>query len=91
MPNILRSKDNQWVKFSQLMEHNMRKNIPEKLYTKCGGETIPKPFYKSQNSAYLYINNNSLRFYTACFYYMLSQGLSKYIETKLKVTCFYLI
>ena len=42
--NISRSKGNQTMKFGQLKEYNMI-NIPlEKSYTKCGGETIPKPF-----------------------------------------------
>ena len=42
--NISRSKDNQAIKFGQLIEYNM-KNVPlEKLYTKCGRETIPRPF-----------------------------------------------
>ena len=34
------------MKFSQLIEYNMRKIFLEKLYTKCGGETILKPFSK---------------------------------------------
>ena len=42
--NISRSKGNQTMKFGQLKEYNMI-NIPlDKSYTKCGGETIPKPF-----------------------------------------------
>ena len=41
-PNISRSKDNQAMKFGQLIEYNMRKHFLEKSYTKCGGETIPK-------------------------------------------------
>ena len=32
--------------FGQLIEYNMRKNITGKSYTKCGGETIPRPFSK---------------------------------------------
>ena len=32
------------MKFSQLIEHNMRSNFLENLYTKYGGETIPRPF-----------------------------------------------
>ena len=32
------------MKFSQLIEHNMRSIFLEKLYTKYGGETIPRPF-----------------------------------------------
>ena len=41
-PNISRSKDNQTIKFGQLIECNMRNICLEKSYTKCGGETIPR-------------------------------------------------
>ena len=34
------------MKFSQLIENNMRNLFLEKSYTKCGGETIPRPFAK---------------------------------------------
>ena len=34
------------MKFGQLVEHNMRKKFLEKLYTKRGGETSPRPFLK---------------------------------------------
>ena len=44
--NIPRSKDNQTIKFGQLVEYNMRNIFLEKLYAKCGGETIPRPFSK---------------------------------------------
>ena len=46
------------------------------------------PSLKSQNWVYFWIN--SLKFYTVCFYCMPNWGLSKYIETKLRVICFYL-
>ena len=46
LPYISRSKDNQTVKFGQLIEYNMRKIFLEKSYPKCGGETSPKPFSK---------------------------------------------
>ena len=36
----------QTIKFGQLIEYNMRNIFLEKSYTKCGGETIPKPFSK---------------------------------------------
>ena len=42
MPNILRSKDSQTMKFGQLMEFNV-KNI-KKSYTKYDGETSLRPF-----------------------------------------------
>ena len=47
LPNISRSKGNQTVKFGQLIEYNMRNIFLEKSYTKCGGETVPRPFCKN--------------------------------------------
>ena len=44
---------------------------------------------KNWNWAYLCVN--SLKYYRICSYCMPSWGLSKYIETKLKTICFYLI
>ena len=37
------------MKFGQFTEYNMRNIFLEKSYTKCGGETIPKPFFQNQN------------------------------------------
>ena len=48
----------------------------EKSYTKGGWETISRPFCKSSKL--------SISLDQYC-------GLSKYIETKLQTTCFYLI
>ena len=42
-----RSKGNQTMKFGQLLEYNMRNIFVEKSYTKCGGETTPRPFSKN--------------------------------------------
>ena len=47
----------QWSVNSQLIEHNMRNIFLEKQYTKCGGETSPKPFFK----------NIKIKLQTACF------------------------
>ena len=44
LPNILRSKGNQTVKFCHLIDYNMRIIFIEKSYTKCCGETSPRPF-----------------------------------------------
>ena len=44
-PSILRSKGIQMMKFGGLTEYNMR-TIQNKSYTKCGGETISRPFSK---------------------------------------------
>ena len=38
-------KGNQTMKFGHLVECNMRNIILEKSYTKCGGETSPRPFF----------------------------------------------
>ena len=78
LPNISRSKDNQIMKFGQLVEY---KNAEDKLFS--------DPFLESQTSAYLWIN--SLKFFTVFLNFIPSWGLSKYIETKLQTTCFHLI
>ena len=41
--NISRSKGNQTKKFGQLIECNMKNIFLEKSYTKCDGETSPRP------------------------------------------------
>ena len=46
LPNISRSKGNRTIKFGQLIEYNMRNISVEKSYTKCAGETIPRPLSK---------------------------------------------
>ena len=46
LPNISRSKGNQKIKFSQLIEYNMRNTFVENPYTKRDGETIPRLFSK---------------------------------------------
>ena len=37
------------MKSGQLIEYNLRNIFLEKSYTKCGGETIPRPFSKKLN------------------------------------------
>ena len=34
------------MKFSQLIDYDMRNIFLQKSYTKCGGETSPRPFSK---------------------------------------------
>ena len=34
------------MKFGQLIEYNMRNIFIEKVYTKCAGETMPRPLSK---------------------------------------------
>ena len=49
LPNISRSKGNQTMKFGQLIEYNVRNIFVEKSYTKCAGETIPRPLSKKSH------------------------------------------
>ena len=44
---ITRSKDNQTMKFVQLIEYDMRSIFLGKLYTKRGKETNPRPSSKN--------------------------------------------
>ena len=46
LPNISRSKDNQEMKFGQLIEYNTRSIFVEKSCTKYAGENIPRPLSK---------------------------------------------
>ena len=46
LPYISRSKGNQTMKFRQSIVYNMKNIFLEKSYTKCGGETILRPFSK---------------------------------------------
>ena len=45
------------MKFGQLIEYNMRNIFVEKSYTKCAGETIPRPLSKKSKLRYLWINS----------------------------------
>ena len=81
MTNISRSKSSQTIKFRQLVEYNMRKYF-------VVWKLVPDPFLKRKNWAFLWIN--IIKFYRVCIYCMLSWGLSKYIETKVQTTCYYL-
>ena len=51
LSSIARNKDNQAMKFDQLIEYNTRNIFPEKSYTKCGGEAIPRPFSEKSKSS----------------------------------------
>ena len=50
--------------------NEMTKIFLKKSFTKSGGETIPRPFFKKFKIEYIWIN--SLKFYTVCFNCMLS-------------------
>ena len=88
LPNILRSKGNQTMKFAQFTEYIWETFFLKNHTQNVAGGLVPDSFLKNQNWAYLWIN--ILKFYTVCFYCMPSRGLSKYTEPTLQTTCFYL-
>ena len=58
LSKISKRKDNQAIKFGQLIEYNIR-NIFVKNYTQnVEAKLFPDSFVKNQNSAYLWINNS---------------------------------
>ena len=46
------------MEFDQLIEHNLRNIFLEKSYTKCGRETIPKPFFLKKNNKIEHISGS---------------------------------
>ena len=46
LPNISRRKGNETMKFGELIKYNMTNIFLEKSYTKCGGESSPRPFFE---------------------------------------------
>ena len=65
-PKIPKRKGNQTIKFSWLIEYNLRNIFLEKSYAKYGAKT----YFQTLFRAYIWIN--SLQFYIRRFYCMLS-------------------
>ena len=51
--NISRSKQNQTIKFGQLIKYDTKNIFLEKSYTECGTETSPRPFYRKERKGLL--------------------------------------
>ena len=49
LSNISRSKDNQTIKFGQLLKYNMKKLISKNHTQNVVGKVVPGPFLKYQN------------------------------------------
>ena len=74
LTNISRTKNNQAMKFGQLINYNMRNIFLNKSWRKCAGETIPRPLVQQPRVLY------------NLFYCMPKLRLSQYIKTKLQTT-----
>ena len=68
LPNILRSKRIEIMKFDPLIEYNMRNILLEKTYIKYVGETSDRPFSKEAKLTISLIN--ILKFCTTCIYFI---------------------
>ena len=79
LPNISRT-GNQTMKYDQLIKYNMRDIVLEKSYTKCDGETSPRPFFGKLKLS-ISLDQQSKILYSLCFFLILNWRLSKYIET----------
>ena len=73
LPNILAGKDNQTMKFGQLIEYNITNTFLEKLHIKYSRETILRSFFKKSK---LSISLGSLRFCIVYLYFIPSRELS---------------
>ena len=51
LPNISSSEGDHTLRFGPFIEYNMRSIFLEKSYPNCGGETIPRPFFKKPKSS----------------------------------------
>ena len=89
LPNISRSKGNQTMKFGQLIECNMRNIFLQRSFTKCGGETSPRPFSEVLKWA-ISLDQWSKVLYSLFLLYGKLRA-TKYIETKLQTNCFHLM
>ena len=86
LSNISKNNDNQKMKFGQLIEYIMRNIFLENSYTKCDTEII---FLKIKIE---HISGSTVEsFIQFVFNGCQSRGISKFIETKVEPTCFYLI
>ena len=82
------TKVNKTMKFGQLIEYNMRNIFLKKSSIKCDGDGRPRLFYKK---SILRISLECLKCYKSALTVCPSEGLPKYIKTKVLTTCFYFI
>ena len=74
----------------QLLEYNLRNIFLEKSYTKCGGETIPRSFYKKSKLT-ISLDQYSKVLYVLFLLLFVKLRTIEIVETKLQTTCFYLV
>ena len=75
------------MKFGQLLEYNMTNILLEKSYTKCGGETSPRPFSKN-SKLIIPLDQKSYVLYSLFLLYIQVENYQNIFETKVLITCF---
>ena len=90
LPVISKSKGNQTMKFSLLIECNMKNIFLEKSYTKCGGETSPRPFSEKLKLS-ISLDQQSKVLYSLFLLYVQVEGCRNILKLSCRPTCFYLI
>ena len=64
------------MKTGQLLEHNLRNIFLEKSYTKCDGQTSPRPFSEKSKLSISLVN--SLRFHSLFLLYAQLRTIETY-------------
>ena len=75
LPNISRNKGNQPIKSGQLIEYNMRTIFLEKSFSRCSGETIPRPLSKKKSKLNKSLDQLSIVSYSLFLLYAKSRAI----------------
>ena len=90
LQSITSGKDNQTMKFCQLVEYIAWETFFLEIFcTKCGGETILRPFSKKSILS-ISLGQYSLKLYSFFLLYATLSAI-EIIETRLQITYLYLI
>ena len=86
LPNISGSKGNKTINSGQLIECNTKNIFLKKSYTKCSGETSPKPFSKNSKLS-ISLDQQSEIFVVVCLLFFLLYVQVKDYQHILKLRC----
>ena len=89
LPNILRSKSTQAMKFGQLLKYNMKNIFLEKLYPKCV-EEVSLRFFHKKSKLTISLDQQSENVINFILVECPIWVLPKYITSKVLTTCYYL-
>ena len=76
------------MKFGHLIEYNMRNTFLKKSCTECSAETNLRDLFLKKLKLRISLDQQPEAWYSLLFAVCPSQGLPKYIETKVLTNCF---